>query len=55
MKYKELHKNNTVRGNLIIKDKYGFDEDNKQKNKEDNYLELIWKRTLHKDAYQLHK
>ena len=55
MKYKELHKNNKVKENAITKDKYGSEDDNDKKNKEDYYLEQMWKRPLHKDAYKLHE
>ena len=55
IKYKSLNKNNKVKGNVILKDKYGNDANNFQKNKEDDYLKKMWERPLHKDAFKLHE
>ena len=54
IKHKSLNRNKNIKGNIQLKDKYGTVE-SFNKNKEDNYLELMWKRPLHKDAYKLHE
>ena len=55
IKYKSLNKHNKAKGTIILKDKYGNNEDNFQKNKEDDYLKKMWIRPLHKDAFKLHE
>jgi hypothetical protein len=55
VKYKDLFKINRPIKKLIKKQKYGDDKDfnNKNKKGEDNFLEQMWKRPLHKDAFKL--
>ena len=55
VKYKDLFKINRPIKKLIKKKKYGDDKDfnNKNKKGEDNFLEQMWKRPLHKDAFKL--
>ena len=53
IKYKSLNKNIKVKGNVILKEKYGSDDINKN-NDEYYYLKQMWNRPLHKDAYNLH-
>ena len=55
VKYKSLNKNIKVKGNIILKDKYGSDDDNNKNNDEYYYLKQMWKRPFHKDAYKLHE
>ena len=55
IKYKSLNKSNKVKGNIILKDKYGNDEDDYLIDKDDYYLKNMWKRPLHKDAFKLHE
>jgi len=51
---KSLQKVSKYNGKVILKDKYGKDKDDNVKIEED-YLKLMWKRPLHKDAYKLHE
>ena len=56
VKYKDLFKINKPIKKLIKKQKYGDDKDfsnNKNKKGENNFLEQMWKRPLHKDAFKL--
>ena len=56
VKYKDLFKINRPIKKLIKKQKYGDDKDfsnNKNKKGENNFLEQMWKRPLHKDAFKL--
>ncbi len=55
VKYKDLFKINRPIKKLIKKQKYGDDKDfnNKNKKGEDNFLEQMWRRPLHKDAFKL--
>ena len=55
VKYKELFKINKPFKNLIQKQKYGDDKDfNNKNNKEENdFLQQMWKRPLHKDAFKM--
>ena len=56
VKYKDLFKINRPIKKLIKKQKYGDDKDfsnNKNKKRENNFLEQMWKKPLHKDAFKL--
>ena len=55
VKYKELFKINKPFKNLIQKQKYGDDKDfNNKNNKEENdFLQQMWIRPLHKDAFKM--
>ena len=55
IKYKSLTKNNKYFGKVLLQDKYGNDEDIKDKLINEDYLKTMWKRPLHKDAYKLHE
>ena len=55
IKYKSLKKNNKYFGKVLLQDKYGNDEDIKDKLINEDYLKTMWKRPLHKDAYKLHE
>ena len=48
-------KNNKYFGKVLLQDKYGNDEDIKDKLINEDYLKTMWKRPLHKDAYKLHE
>ena len=56
-KYKEMFKMNEPLKNIIKKQKYGDDNifNNSNKKVENNTLQLMWIRPLHKDAFKLHK
>ncbi len=54
-KIKNLYKNNKYFGNIILKDKYGNEEDMVDKRIEEDYLKTMWKRPLHRDAFKLHE
>ena len=55
IKYKSLKKNHKYLGNILLKDKYGNEEDFKDKRIVEDYLKTMWKRPLHKDAFKLHE
>ena len=52
---KKLLKVSKYQGNVILREKFGKDDDNNDKMIEEDYLKKMWKRPLHKDAYKLHK
>ena len=52
---KHLLKNNKYQGNVILTDKFGNDEENSDKLIKEDYLQKMWKRPLHEDAYILHE
>ena len=52
---KHLLKNNKYQGNVILRDKFGNDEENNDKLIKEDYLQKMWKRPLHEDAYILHE
>ena len=55
IKYRSLKKNYKYSGNILLKDKYGNEEDFKDKRIVEDYLKTMWKRPLHKDAFKLHE
>ena len=55
LKYKNLRRNYKYFGNIVLKDKYGNEEDMKDRLINEDYLKTMWKRPLHKDAYKLHE
>ena len=55
VKYKSLRKNHKYLGNILLKDKYGNEEDMKDRLIQEDYLKTMWKRPLHKDAFKLHE
>ena len=55
IKFKSLKKNYKYLGNVLLKDKYGNEEDFKDKRIVEDYLKTMWKRPLHKDAFKLHE
>ena len=52
---KKLLKNSKYQGKVILRQKFGKDEDNNDKLIEEDYLKKMWKRPLHDDAYKLHE
>ena len=50
-----LLKNNKYQGNVILREKFGNDDENNDKLIEEDYLKKMWKRPLHEDAYKLHE
>ena len=52
---KHLLKNNKYQGNVILRDKFGNDDENNDKLIKEDYLQKMWKRPLHEDAYILHE
>ena len=50
-----LLKNNKYQGNVILRDKFGNDDENNDKLIQEDYLQKMWKRPLHDDAYKLHE
>ena len=55
IKYRSLKKTHKYLGNILLKDKYGNEEDFKDKRIVEDYLKTMWKRPLHKDAFKLHE
>ena len=55
IKYRSLKKNHKYSGKILLKDKYGNEEDFKDKRIVEDYLKTMWKRPLHKDAFKLHE
>ena len=54
-KVRSLKKNNKYLGNIMLKDKYGNEENFVDKRIKEDYLKTMWKRPLHKDAFKLHE
>ena len=52
---KNLQKASKYNGKITLKDKYGNDNDYVDKMIQEDYLKVMWKRPLHKDAYKLHE
>ena len=52
---KPLLKNSKYQGKVILRKKFGKDEDLTDKLIEEDYLQKMWKRPVHEDAYKLHE
>ena len=52
---KKLLKNSKYQGNVVLRKKFGKDEDNSDKMIQEDYLQKMWKRPLHEDAYKLNE
>ena len=52
---KKLLKNSKYQGNVVLRKKFGKDEDNSDKMIQEDYLQKMWKRSLHEDAYKLNE
>ena len=54
---KHLLKNSKYQGNVILRNKFGNDEEDNANDKmaQNDFLKTMWKRPLHQDAYRLHE
>ena len=47
--------NSKYQGKVVLRKKFGKDEDNSDKMIQEDYLQKMWKRPLHEDAYKLNE
>ena len=52
---KSLLKNSKYQGKVVLTKKFGREEDNNDKLIKEDYLQHMWKRSIHEDAYKLNE